>query len=460
MTYVGVMEKLQRPDIPDFSDGLHRWIGSEAPPHILGPRHWWHGALDVEGLALGSAAVVLRALESYAQSRAPRLAGRFGASSQLVAGHFGSYQHLRVEGRAITGFAPLSAFHRASDGWVRLHANYPHHHQAVLTALGAANDAEALAALAGLTADEVESRLAVAGTAVAAVRTAAAWRDLAGDRAAEGSWLEGRAEPLPEGARVPRAGEGDAPLVGVRVLELARVIAGPTAGKILAALGAEVLRLDPPQLPEQTETFIDTCFAKRSALADLRQASTLARVCELVRQADVVIAGYRPGALERFGLDAEGLRRLNPRAALLTLSAWEPEGPWGARRGFDSIVQAATGIAHIYARPDGSPGALPVQALDHAAGMGLAAAALAILGGWSRGITGRVHVSLERTGRLLQSLPGPPAGEAQVLEPVLLEADSAHGYLRYVPVALTLDGDPLRGMAPPPAIGSAALEWS
>lgn len=454
------MENLRPDDVPDFTGGLSPWIEQTRPVNLRGPRYWWHGALDVEGLALGSTAVVLRALESYVRSRAPEFAGRFGAASQLVAGHFGSYQHLRVEGRAITGFAPLSAFHRVSGGWVRLHANYPHHHQAVLTALGAANDAEALAALAGLTADEVESRLAAAGTAVAAVRSAAAWRVLAGERAAEGPWLEGRAEPLSEGTRVPRVGEGDAPLAGVRVLELARVIAGPTAGKILAALGAEVLRLDPPQLPEQTETFIDTCFAKRSALADLRQASTLARVHALVRQADVVIAGYRPGALEHFELDAEGLRRLNPRAALLTLSAWESQGPWGARRGFDSIVQAATGIAHTYVRPDGSPGALPVQALDHAAGMGLAAAALAILGGWSRGITGRVHVSLERTGRLLQSLPAPPAGAAEVLEPVLLEADSAHGYLRYVPVALTLDGDPLRGMAPPPAIGSAAVEWS
>ena len=172
------------------------------------------------------------------------------------------------------------------------------------------------------------------------------------------------------------------PLDGLKVLDLTRVIAGPTATRFLGALGADVLRIDPPFLPELPEAFIDAGFDKRSAEADFRKPGDLAVVHGLVATADVVVTGYRNGVLDRFGLGQEALLVARPDLVVVTLTAWGGNGPWRARRGFDSLVQAACGIAVKYGQHDDDgwkPGALPVQALDHATGYGLAAAVLTLL---------------------------------------------------------------------------------
>ena len=128
------------------------------------------------------------------------------------------------------------------------------------------------------------------------------------------------------------------------MLDLTRVIAGPVAGRTLAALGAEVLRIDPPALPELPEAHLDTGPGKRSALLDLADAE---RREALLAGADVLLTGYRPGSLDRFGLDR------HPQLVHVSLSAWGTAGPWAGRRGFDSLVQVASGIAAACAAPDG-----------------------------------------------------------------------------------------------------------
>ncbi|MYR64088.1 hypothetical protein GTY54_50435, partial [Streptomyces sp. SID625] len=166
------------------------------------------------------------------------------------------------------------------------------------------------------------------------------------------------------------------PAAGVRVLDLTRVIAGPVATRTLALLGADVLRVDPPHLPELADQHADTGFGKRSAALD--PATDRAAFEELLAGADVVVTGYRPGALDRFGLSPEALAERRPALVVAELSAWGAYGPWARRRGFDSLVQVATGIAAVEGG-DGRPGALPAQALDHGTGYLLAAAVLRAL---------------------------------------------------------------------------------
>ncbi|WP_211303290.1 CoA transferase, partial [Streptomyces milbemycinicus] len=166
------------------------------------------------------------------------------------------------------------------------------------------------------------------------------------------------------------------PASGVRVLDLTRVIAGPVATRTLALLGADVLRIDSPHLPEDPDAHADTGFGKRSTRLDLADPQDRQTFEELLGHADVVVTGYRPGALDRFGLAPDALLERRPGLVVAQVSAWGWSGPWAGRRGFDSLVQAACGIAALEATPDGHPGVLPAQALDHGTGYLLAAGVL------------------------------------------------------------------------------------
>jgi crotonobetainyl-CoA:carnitine CoA-transferase CaiB-like acyl-CoA transferase len=135
------------------------------------------------------------------------------------------------------------------------------------------------------------------------------------------------------------------PAAGIRVLDLTRVIAGPVATRTLALLGADVLRIDSPLLPESHIAHADTGFGKRSACLDLADGKDSAVFEELLATADVVVSGYRPGALDPYGLTPDGLFARRPSLVVAELSAWGWSGPWSGRRGFDSLVQAARGIS-------------------------------------------------------------------------------------------------------------------
>jgi crotonobetainyl-CoA:carnitine CoA-transferase CaiB-like acyl-CoA transferase len=210
-------------------------------------------------------------------------------------------------------------------------------------------------------------------------------------------------------------------LRGFRVLDLTRVIAGPVATRTLALLGAEVLRVDPPHLPEIEAQHVDTGQGKTTALLDLRDRASRRTLADLLEGADVLVTGYRPGALDRFGLDdAAGSGLVTGR-----VSAWGGTGPWEHRRGFDSIVQAVSGIALVEGGE--KPGALPAQALDHASGYLLAAAVVDALTARSRDGRGRdVSVSLARTAAWLLAADGrvPEARKATLPGPETL---ATHG---------------------------------
>ncbi|MFF3861709.1 CoA transferase [Streptomyces sp. NPDC002209] len=417
------------------------------------------GPLPVRELARATVGVCALAAAELAAVRAGGSADDVAplvVDEGAVATAFVSERHLRVEGREPVNFAPLSGFWRAADGWVRTHANYPHHRAALVRALGLPSATpEALRdAVAGRGAAEVQEL--VYGEGGLAVAVAGGYGDpqpLVEVRDSGGAGSAGRA--LGPGA-LPSL-----PAAGVRVLDLTRVIAGPVATRTLGLLGADVLRIDSPRLPESDDAYADTGFGKRSALLDLADAGERAVFEGLLAGADVVVTGYRPGALERYGLGADELLERRPGLVVAQLCAWGWRGPWAGRRGFDSLVQAGYGVAAAYgdgaAGASGAPGALPAQALDHGTGYLAAAGVLrALAAGGGRSL----RFSLAGTASWLvrevpADAPAGPSGQAYAAEPWLREVDSGYGVLRYARSPLPF-GEWGRG---PSRWGTDRAEW-
>ncbi|MET7734519.1 CoA transferase [Streptomyces sp. NPDC005402] len=386
-----------------------------------------------------------------------------------VATAFLSERHLLINGRAPVNFAPLSRFWRTADGWVRTHANYPHHRARLLDALGVPEDAAAVeAALAERSALDVEEAVYAAGGLAVALRSPAKW-------AAHPQAAEVAKRPLVERERLDTARVrafapiGTSPLLpaaGLRVLDLTRVLAGPVATRTLALLGADVLRLDAPWLPELPDQHADTGLGKRSATLDLTTDRQTFE--ELLAAADVVVTGYRPGALDRFGLSAEALAERRPGVVVAQLSAWGAYGPWRERRGFDSLVQAATGIAVLEGSAE-RPGALPAQALDHGTGYLLAAAVLRALTEQSyEGGSRFVRLALARTALWLtdgvdgtddMATEDAGSGSYDGPGPWLSETDSALGRLRYALSPVAFEGGPVDWGRPPVPWGTDTARW-
>jgi len=227
---------------------------------------------------------------------------------------------------------------------------------------------------------------------------------------------------------------GEPPASGIRVLDLTRVIAGPVGTRYLGALGADVLRIDPPAIPELPLQVADGVVGKRLVERGLHTEPL--RDDEL-DAFDVVVHGYRPGALDAFGLASGALAQRHPHLTVVQLSAWGADRP---RRGFDSLVQAAVGIADALRSPDGTPGALPVQALDHATGYRIAAAALRGLARRARG-GGAEHaqLALAETAARLQG-QSPQSRWPDVEGPPLEQLPDGR---QVVPPPGSLDGRPL-----------------
>ncbi|NUP43961.1 MAG: carnitine dehydratase [Streptomyces sp.] len=432
--------------------------------------------------ACSLAAAELAALRSGGAVPAVRVA------EAAVATAFISERHMRIDGRKPTNFAPLSGFWRAADGWVRTHANYPHHRARLLPALGIA-DAGDEDVLVKRLAEELAARPAqwiqetvyeAGGLAVAvapppqpAIGAAAETTTGAAAAAAIGAAAE-TAIPLSGPALIESRQIGEAaprplppaplPASGVRVLDLTRVIAGPVATRTLALLGADVLRIDSPRLPEDPDAHADTGFGKRSTRLDLADPRDRQTFEELLDRADVVVTGYRPGALDRFGLAPDALLERRPGLVVAQVSAWGWSGPWAGRRGFDSLVQAACGIAALEAAPDGHPGVLPAQALDHGTGYLLAAAVLRSLAErHERGGGRHLRFSLAATASWLMHgiTRDTPATSAAPYDPApwLAERPAPYGRLRYARPPLGHADAPRDWAHPPTLWGTDAPVW-
>ncbi|WP_371581232.1 CoA transferase [Streptomyces sp. NBC_01314] len=459
-----------------MTDMNHAWAALGGDPALL-PRVSTvvrDGVLDarlpVRELARACVGVcALAAAELGARRAGLAEVPRVRVDDGAVGTAFVSERHLLVDGRAPVSFAPLSRFWRTADGWVRTHANYPHHQGRLLSALGvpeASSDPVAAvgAALAGRSALEAEEAVYTAGGLAVALRTAEEWA------AHEQAWAVA-ARPLVEHERldtayacVPAPIEGGplSPAAGMRVLDLTRVIAGPVATRTLALLGADVLRVDPPGMPEILDQHADTGFGKRSTILDLGRTADRRAFEELLAAADVVLTGYRPGALDRFGLSPDALVARRAGLVVAQLSAWGAYGPWAGRRGFDSLVQVATGIAATEGAEE-RPGALPAQALDHGTGYLLAAAVLRALTEQSeQGYSRVVRLSLARTAAWLTGGIERAPGEGEAPggpDAWLAERDSRLGRLRYALPPVSFEGGPGDWARPPGLWGADEARW-
>lgn len=400
---------------------------------------------------------------SAASSAAARLASAQAQSPDpmRVAVAYSSERHIRFNDEAPSPWAPLSGFFRTSDGWVRTHGNYPHHAQALRAALGIGEDTDrdaVVRTLAAMPAGVATQAITARGGICVGVMHENPGRDAV---LAEGPLVRGdRLSPSP--ARPRTWGPTSAPLQGIRVLDLTRVIAGPVATRTLALLGADVLRIDPPQSPELPMQHADTGHGKRSALLDLRQPSQLDVFDRLLADADVVVLGYRPAGLAHLGLEPAALTSRHPGIIVARLSAWGSDPSSADRRGFDSIVQAASGIAWIESREEGVPRALPAQALDHSAGYLLAAEIMSLLERQSvEGGSWLAETSLRRVAAELLRMPRttePNATEPVNAGPHLQTFDVDGGILTTAGPAIAYEGGP-DAFAPPRPWGGDAPEW-
>ncbi|MYM82073.1 acyl-CoA transferase [Duganella sp. FT50W] len=364
----------------------------------------------------------------------------------------------------------MAGDYATADGWIRLHTNAPHHRAAALAALGCADHRAAVArAVAGWRGLALEEAVVAHGGCAAAMRSIAEWH-------AHPQGLSVAAEPLM--AFMPAADAalsgGDwawragRPLAGLKVLDLTRVLAGPVATRLLAGYGADVLRIDPPSWNEPG-VIPEVSLGKRCARLDLTVAADRLVFENLLAQADVLVHGYRPDALERLGYGEAFRRQRNPSLIDVALNAYGWSGPLAGRRGFDSLVQMSCGIADhgMRMRSADKPLPLPVQALDHATGYLMAAAVVrALIARLTEGRTLRARLSLARTAKLLMDAGAgdsvaddgglAPAGPADFAAP--RESTEWGPARRYRPPA-TIDGAPMCWDRPAGSLGASPACW-
>lgn len=444
-------------------------------------------AFDVTGLAVASMAAAGNAVA--------QLSRRLGAPLPAVTVDRGLASAWFGLSFAPTGWElppvwdAIAGDYRCADGWIRLHTNAPHHRTAALAVLrlppeaGREQVSEAVASWQG---EDLEAAIVSAKGCAALMRTRQQWlaHPQGAAVAAEPLVQWGPARRVPPfgrhdaGARrrgpgtPPGRGAGDGgtgtaatterPLSAVRVLDLTRVIAGPVATRFLAYYGAEVLRIDPPDWNEPALE-AELTAGKLCARLDATTPDGLARLRELLAGADIFIHGYRPDALDRLGLSDSALAEELPGLVSIALDAYGWTGPWAQRRGFDSLVQMSSGIAHAGMEHFGQdrPFPLPVQALDHATGYLLAAAAIDAWRGRLDGEVRNAKLSLARTAvELMRTGPnreagGPPAPETFNRQ----SEDTAWGPGLRLPPAVTVDGVPARTAVQARGYGSASPDW-
>ena len=385
-----------------------------------------------------------------------------------------SERYLRVDGKGSPmAWDAIAGIYNTSDGrFVRLHTNFPHHRDAVCKVLNCKAEREDVqAALMQWDAEAFETAAYAAGGVVAMMRSREEW--LAQPHAAALA-----AQPLVSiekiGDAAPKSWptrtwpRGDRPLAGLRVLDLSRVIAGPVAGRTLAAHGADVLLISGPDLPFIPWLTIDTGRGKLTSFVELRSEQGQQVLRDLLAEADIFSQGYRPQSIAALGFSPEAAAKINPGIVYVSLSAYGHAGPWAGRRGFDSLVQTATGFNHAEGEAAGvaGPKELPAQMLDHATGYLMAFGAMMAKARQAReGGSWHVRVSLARTGQWLWNLGRVADGfktedlKGETVKPLIEEIPSGFGPLGSVKHSAILSKTPAFWARPAMPLGSHPPQW-
>ena len=380
-----------------------------------------------------------------------------------------SERYLRVDGKPPgPAWDAIAGIYRTRDQrFVRLHTNFRHHRDAVCRVLDCKPERDDVqAALMQWDGEAFETAAYAGGCVVAMMRTHDEWSDLPQAKALA-ALPPIRIEKIGEAAPKPWPA-GDRPLAGLRVLDLSRVIAGPVAGRTLAAHGADVLLICGPDLPAIPWLTIDNGRGKLTSFIELKSEQGRDSLRDLLAQADIFSQGYRPRALASLGFSPQDAADINPGIISVSLSAYGHAGPWAERRGFDSLVQTATGFNHAEGQAAGvdGPKELPAQMLDHATGHLMAFGAMMARARQSReGGSWHVRVSLAQTGRWLWNLGRVVDGfktadlTDEAVLPFVEEVPSGFGPLRSVRHSAALSKTPAFWARPAMPLGSHPPQW-
>ncbi|WP_262694298.1 CoA transferase [Kordiimonas aquimaris] len=355
--------------------------------------------------------------------------------------------------------------YETQDGWIKLHTNLPHHRRAALSVLGVEADRKKVAsAVKNWRANDLETAIVKAGGVAAQMRSRTEWQE-------HPQGLAVAAEPLIHwvnkrtGSIRNWHGTAARPLNGLRVLDLTRVLAGPVATRTLAAFGAEVLRIDPPEWDE-ANIVPDITLGKRCSFLNLKEQTDRQTFEQLLANADVLVHGYRSNALENLGYGSSVRTSYAPHLIEVSLDAYGWTGPWAKRRGFDSLVQMSCGIADagMHWANAQKPTPLPVQALDHATGYMMAAAAIraidmAVL---EKSLT-NARLSLARTAELLmaniQQHGGTLSKDAEERDFSTEVEQTPWGPAQRLKPPLHIEGAPMTWPSPACNLGSVLPNW-
>jgi len=366
----------------------------------------------------------------------------------------------------------MGSYPAKNGRWSYVHSNFPNHRAAALKVLGVPEDREAVRkAVAQWDALELEEAIIAAKGAGGMVRTIAEWKQ-------HPQGIAVASLPLMEIVRIgdsPREQlpDGDRPLSGIRVLDLTRVIAGPTCARTLAEHGADVLKITAAHLPSLGRQEYDTGHGKLSAYLDLREEKDKEILRGLVREADVFSQGYRPGTLGNRGFSPEALAHLRPGIVVVSLSAFSHVGPWASRRGFDTVIQSVSGITSRQGElfPDGAPGPqfYPVSAIDFLTGYLMAFGAMVALAHRTReGGSWLVRISLAQVGRWLIERGQVPVAELKnvpkeftpaELERWSMTSNTPVGRLQHLGPVVRLSETPPRWARPTVPLGYHQPVW-
>lgn len=386
-------------------------------------------------------------------------------------------RYLEQNGHALDFFesnATAPNFFRTGDDrriYLLRFPSYPRHLQRLLDLLGCTNDdtGTLAGAVRRWNALELEDALAERKLVGAIARSRQEW--LAHP---QGQWLATepaiRIEKLGESAPEPFL-PARRPLSGLRVLDMSHVLAGPTAARMLAEQGADVLHVESPSRPGGLNNTLDTGIGKRSAYIDFARPGDADLARALVRDSDVFVQSFRPGALDRAGFSPGRLARERPGIIYVSVSCYGAGGPWRTRGGYEPVGQTVCGLTVDEGSP-GQPLMAPTFTLNDylAAYLGAAGALGALLRRAREGGSYHVQVSLTRCSMWVQELGQLPAaqwpdrsnGTPSVGEPDpshLMVTDSAFGPIRHAaPITRYSETGAFWEMPPMPP-GSSRPEW-
>lgn len=432
---------------------------------------------------VASAAAASAGLAASAAHEIWRLRG--GASQDIAisldaaASSLLSFTFVRQDGQAVPRPAdtnPTVALYQAADGrWIHLHGGFPRLAKRTLDLLNSDNTAEAIAAsVSKWNAFALEDALAFMNLCGAVVRTEEEWR------ATPQGALLAKTPPIVlkkiGDAPVLRLEEGRDPLTGIRVLDLTRVLAGPTVSRTLASHGAEVLSVRAEKLPTIELFDLDTGQGKHAAFLDLSKPGDAEQLRALARTGHVFVDSYRPGALSDLGVTPAALAHSSPGIIYCSVSCYGQHGPWGTRRGWEQLAQCVTGIAadqgafvaaRAGSRRESVPALIPAAACDYITGyLGAAGVAAALLRRFREGGSWLVEVSLCATAMWLQSLGKVAAADVpqswnpgEGLDAYRQSCETTRGRLDFLGPIVRMSQTPPRWHRPPPIQGEDKPVW-